>query len=185
MTLKYEKTAEIGDMIKAYDFQPYAGRAPSFIEGKVVNKGYDLSVPYAAYEVVVTRDVFGGEEEQARIGETFYVPFESTMDYDGRVEVIVKPSPMVVTRKIGRNKGRPRLWLEGKILTAAGFGPGDRYNFVEGWIIKNNEEGSRKISGKGDKPIVDILGRALEELFDEIPETVTVTVAGPGLILIR
>ena len=37
--LKYEKTAEIGDVIKAFDFQPMPGRGNCYITGKVLDKG--------------------------------------------------------------------------------------------------------------------------------------------------
>lgn len=72
-------------------------------------------------------------------------------------------------RKIGQNRGRPRLWLEGQILTDAGFNHGDRWDFVnepDKLIIRNNPEGKRKIAGKKDRPIIDIIGRTLEASFD-------------------
>ena len=68
-------------------------------------------------------------------------------------------------RNIGQNRGRPRLWLEGDILTLSGFNHGDRWDFTiepDKLIIKNNPEGKRKIAGKKDRPIIDIVGRTLE-----------------------
>lgn len=69
-----------------------------------------------------------------------------------------------VSRKIGSNRGKPRLWLEGAILIAAGFKPGDRWTLkVNGAAlhIVRDPQGKRKIAGKGDKPIVDITGASL------------------------
>ena len=66
---------------------------------------------------------------------------------------------------IGWNKGRPRLWLEGAVLAEAGFNRGDHYkvridrNLLE---LKIDPEGKRKVSGKADKPIIDMTGKTLE-----------------------
>ena len=88
---------------------------------------------------------------------------------------------MEVSRKIGRNKTRPRIWLEGKILAAAGFRPGNHYDIVteEGvlkMVLRKKINGKRKVSGKGETAIVDILGKAIEEAFGvPVPAKVTVT----------
>lgn len=70
-------------------------------------------------------------------------------------------------RKIGTNRGKRRLWLQGAILEAAGFKPGDRFEvshpkgfaglvFVKLAPNEKPEEGNkaRKVSGKGTLPIV-------------------------------
>ena len=98
--LKFEETAEIGDLIKAFDFQPFPGRLVSYLVGHVIAKGsadnvggtfgprfeHTTSVGriYAAYTVEVIHRVFGGEIVNACHDEVF-VPFESTNDYDQRV----------------------------------------------------------------------------------------------------
>lgn len=72
-------------------------------------------------------------------------------------------------RNIGQNRERPRLWLEGAILVESGFNHGDRWDFTNEenkLIIKNNPDGKRKIAGKKDRPIIDIIGRTLEASFD-------------------
>ena len=72
-------------------------------------------------------------------------------------------------RNIGRNRERPRIWLEGQILTDAGFKHGDRFdttNEANKLIIKRNPDGKRKIAGKKDRPIIDMLGRVIESSFD-------------------
>ena len=69
------------------------------------------------------------------------------------------------TRKRGMNRGKPRLWIEGKHLTEAGFRKGDRIalRFVTQRVavIEKTTNGNRTVSGKGDSPIIDIVGDAL------------------------
>ena len=87
---KFENTAKIGEVIKAFDFKPMEGREDSFLVGKVVDKGMInhpvFNVPvYAGYtvEILVERDGY-------KKGETAYVPFETDfMEYDERVECII------------------------------------------------------------------------------------------------
>ena len=59
------------------------------------------------------------------------------------------------------NKGRARIWLEGKRLSSAGFAVGSRFNIevIEGaLVLRLDASGSRKVSGKGERPIIDISG---------------------------
>lgn len=81
---------------------------------------------------------------------------------------------VIETRKIGRNRGKPRLWLEGAILTAAGFPHAQRWILVEHIqgldIIAVGGEGKdwngnrvRKVSGKADRPVIDISGGSLKQ----------------------
>lgn len=83
-------------------------------------------------------------------------------------------------RRVGMNRGKPRIWIEGKILTEAGFKPGDRYDF-DGTRITRNPEGKRKISGKGDRPIVDISGRAVPEGMTHFEQIIE----GDGVLIIK
>jgi hypothetical protein len=102
---------------------------------------------------------------------------------------------------IGTNhgKGTSRIWLEGKRLVEAGFEVGTRYDRVcrkvarmnkEGLIsphqgeidLSLNPKGKFKVSGKGEKPIIDISGGAVTDTFaDQIskcfPKTPVVEVA--------
>ena len=103
---------------------------------------------------------------------------------------------MQATRKIGNNRGRPRLWLQGAILEAAGFAPGDHYalKVAEGklrlrLLTKDDqpqpaeEPKQRKVSGKSDMPIVDISGDVIERAF---PDGGTVRVkSANGIITAR
>ena len=88
MTLKYENTAQIGDTIKAFDFEPMPGRRDRYVEGVVVEKG-TFGYGYKAYLIECTVDVaFAGDHN--RVGEQVIVPFESDLDYDGRVSLVEK-----------------------------------------------------------------------------------------------
>lgn len=65
---------------------------------------------------------------------------------------------------IGENRAKPRLWIEGHKLAAAGFTKGARYALrAEGDVLELylDPNGDRTVSGKatstGDKPIVDIV----------------------------
>lgn len=93
--LKFEALANVGDVIKAYDFKPMAEEMKAdypdrFLVGRVVDKG-DIVHPeygvvmYRGYtvEILVERDGYTKYE-------TAYVPFEvSMMEYDERVSVVV------------------------------------------------------------------------------------------------
>lgn len=77
-------------------------------------------------------------------------------------------------QKIGTNKDRPRLWIEGVKLAAAGFTRGAAYSiaFEEGrMVLTLNENGERSVSGKTKNareiPILDISLKALEDTFGQ------------------
>lgn len=85
---KFENTANIGETIKAFDFQPMADRPDMFLVGRVIDKGmikhpahgFDM---YMGYTVEI---VAQGEDNNYDIGETAYVPFEVDFcEYDNRV----------------------------------------------------------------------------------------------------
>lgn len=68
------------------------------------------------------------------------------------------------TRKIGRNRGKPRLWIEGKVLLDAGFPNGAHWTLSQhgkGLTIYIDPEGKRRIAGTPDRPIIDIAGASL------------------------
>jgi hypothetical protein len=86
--MKFQETAEIGDLIKAYDFKPMSDRGDSYIVGKVTDKGMAMGL-YMAYTVDVIHRVIGGENADRDVANTSYVPFEvSFMEYDERVSKI-------------------------------------------------------------------------------------------------
>ncbi len=75
-------------------------------------------------------------------------------------------------RRIGINRDKPRLWIEGLKLTAAGFRRGDNYVVdisKRRLTIRKAAVGGRKVSGRSrngvDIPIIDIEARALVQGF--------------------
>lgn len=84
---------------------------------------------------------------------------------------------------IRENRGRPRIWLEGKRLSAAGFERGVRFDVVRlplcegGMALVQNEEGTgkRKVSGKGDRPIIDIVGAEIVNSKLRVGDDVVIT----------
>ena len=87
--LKFAKIAKPGDVIRAYDFKPMAGREDCYVEGKVLE--LTNTNGYLAFEIITTRDVWSGERLQegdrgSRVGTLTYVPVEvSFMEYDARI----------------------------------------------------------------------------------------------------
>lgn len=76
-------------------------------------------------------------------------------------------------KKIGNNRGAPRIWLEGSQTARAGFEPGQRYDVVvDGMtvVLQANKDGSRIVSGKkaGEKtnPVIDLNSIAMLAVFD-------------------
>ena len=84
--LKHEALADIGDTIRSYDFRGM----DEHIQGTVVAKGW-ITHPttgqelYKGYTISIEKDTLG---TGSRVGDTGYVPYESTLDYDGRVELV-------------------------------------------------------------------------------------------------
>ena len=83
--LKYENLAEVGDVIRGYDFR---GSKLAYLEGKVIAKGEirdeNGRYHFDGYTIKVETD----GAEFGREGEEAYIPFETGMDYDGRVELV-------------------------------------------------------------------------------------------------
>lgn len=92
--LKFENTAEVGDVIKAFDFKPMSDREDSFLTGVVTAKGpiyqdFEGRKVYVCegYTVnVLYSETTNEEYDKKRIGTEMFVPFEMDfMEYDGRV----------------------------------------------------------------------------------------------------
>jgi len=95
-----------------------------------------------------------------------------------------------ITRKIGQNRGKPRLWIEGAALENAGFPHGTEWTLVVDGdtllIVKGTVAGirTRKIAGKPGRPVVDIVGKALGPVAG--CDSVTLTIKpGAGLIVVE
>lgn len=76
-------------------------------------------------------------------------------------------------KKVGQNRGAPRVWLEGSQALLAGFHPGQRFDVkVEGQtvVLQANPDGSRVVSskriGERDNPVIDLNSRELLAVFD-------------------
>jgi hypothetical protein len=89
--LKFEGTFKVGDVIRAYDFEPMDGRGDSFIIGRVLEEKAE-GIEYSAYAVEVTMSVRGGkvDDESKRLtantGAVTYVPHEISFDdHDNRI----------------------------------------------------------------------------------------------------
>lgn len=88
--LKFENTAEVGDLIRAYDFEPMPDRPDAYVTGWVETKGPIFVEIEEGREVYVCDgytircqyDTNGSRE-----GIKVHVPFETSMcDFDGRIE---------------------------------------------------------------------------------------------------
>lgn len=93
-----------------------------------------------------------------------------------------------VTRKIGSNRGKPRIWIEGKHLVDAGFQRGDTWTLVEtsqGFMIRADRNGARKVSGKGERPVIDICGASLGVLATGWERAELLYNAGSGMIIVQ
>ena len=98
--LKFENTANVGDMIRAYDFQPMPYRPDSYLIGEVLEKGEIWAKPHHTFPrkvhmcngyTVFVKDSETGSvnHDMERVGRIMYVPFEMSLtDFDNRVEVI-------------------------------------------------------------------------------------------------
>jgi len=87
-TLKFEKAAFVGDIIRAYDFKPMVGRSDCFVEGKVIDITEERG--YKAFKIECTADFFDGKYRKgvrsSRVAKTVFVPLEvSFMEYDARI----------------------------------------------------------------------------------------------------
>jgi hypothetical protein len=80
---------QIGDIIRSYDFKPMIGRGDCYVEG-AVSEVNNTENYFQAYKIVVTKDVFDGEDRSigkgSRVGEFVFVPYRvDFMEYQGRV----------------------------------------------------------------------------------------------------
>ncbi|MDO9099696.1 MAG: DNA cytosine methyltransferase [Caldisericota bacterium] len=76
-------------------------------------------------------------------------------------------------KKVGANRGRPRIYFDGLQAIRAGFSPGERFNVdVDGQriVISKNDDGSRAVSARRrqdeDLPVIDINSAELLAVFD-------------------
>lgn len=102
------------------------------------------------------------------------------------------PMPTTITRKIGSNRGKPRLWIEGPALTAQHWKPGKP--FVALWqqgklsydatLAPLPGLSIRKVAGTAARPIIDTNTDKLTTLLKaSVGDTVTITLT-PDLITV-
>ena len=73
MKLSHANRFAVGTTIRAYEFQPMAGRNDCYHEGKIVD-ACNREHGYDAYLIEVTRHVFDGQPESFRAGLQVIVP---------------------------------------------------------------------------------------------------------------
>lgn len=88
--LKFENTAENGDLIRAYDFEPMTDRPDTYVTGWVEAKGpifVEIEEGRKAYICDGYTIHCQYDTEGRRTGETVYVPFEMGFtDFDARIK---------------------------------------------------------------------------------------------------
>ena len=99
------------------------------------------------------------------------------------------PTPATATtRKLGSNRGKTRLWLEGAILSAQGWTTGDRFDVVmiDG-VLKyaKHSNGKRKVAGKPGRPIIDTNTDKLSTTLNASPGDVVNVIATATAITIQ
>lgn len=98
------------------------------------------------------------------------------------------PSPTQAKRKLGSNRGKTRLWLEGNILSAHGWHTGDRFDviLIDG-VLKyaKNPNGARKVAGKPGRPIIDTNTDKLSTTLNASPGEIVNVIATAQSITVQ
>ena len=101
---------------------------------------------------------------------------------------IPKEDLTTATRKLGSNRGKTRLWLEGNILSAHGWHTGDKFDviLIDG-VLKyvKNTNGKRKVAGKPGRPIIDTNTNAISDTLNASPGEVVNVIATREAITIQ
>ena len=95
----FEHHAEVGDYIRAWDFERFPDRADRWVEGRVIAKGitpilrdeegFPYGGGYCGFTIMVTEDITQpAYSEYSRVGHEVYVPYDNFCDFDYRVEKI-------------------------------------------------------------------------------------------------
>jgi len=86
MPLKFENTAEVGQTIRAYDFEIMPDRPDRYVEGVVIDKTDRNGT--AVYVIKCTVDT-GFPEGCGRVGVEVYVPMQVTfVEHDNRIMLL-------------------------------------------------------------------------------------------------
>ena len=77
----HEDKAEVGEVIRSYDFKPMTDRPNSYVEGIVISKRDFM------YHIAVQNRVFAGKKEPVQVGETVQTPMRLViMEYPDRIQ---------------------------------------------------------------------------------------------------
>ena len=83
----HKDKANVGDVVRSYDFKPIEDRGDCYIEGIVIEKS-DYT-----YKIAVQNRVFDGKTEAPAVGEYVITHFEQHfMEWEGRISRLVDPS---------------------------------------------------------------------------------------------
>jgi len=109
----------------------------------------------------------------------------------GRGKVFANISKEELTqakRKLGSNRGKTRLWLEGNILESQGWHTGDKFDviLIDG-VLKyvKNPNGKRKVAGKPGRPIIDTNTDKISQTLNASPGEVVNVIATSESITIQ
>jgi len=74
------------------------------------------------------------------------------------IQKAAEETPKTAQRRLGLNKGKVRLWIEGKLLSDSNWKRGDAFDVI--WLdgvlrYVKNPNGSRKVAGTEARPIID------------------------------
>jgi len=101
---------------------------------------------------------------------------------------IAKEELTQTTRKLGANRGKTRLWLEGNILANQGWHTGDKFDviLIDG-VLKyaKNPNGKRKVAGKIGRPIIDTNTDKLSTTLNALPGEVVNVIATREAITVQ
>jgi hypothetical protein len=95
-------------------------------------------------------------------------------------------TPKTYTRKIGANRGKPRLWLEGPILSESDWKHGDRFNISflpDSIVLIKADEGARRVAGGAGRPIIDTNNaKILDSLSAAVGDQITVVITSSTIV---
>jgi len=90
-------------------------------------------------------------------------------------------------RKVGKNRDKARIWMEGTPLVNSGWMHGDRYNVQNQesgvLVLVKSADGKRKVSGKAERPVIDI--SSADRYGFSVGDSVSITYNGALITIAR
>lgn len=102
------------------------------------------------------------------------------------------PEPTVITRRIGSNRGKARLWIEGPCISSHFWDQGQTFVTLwgEGTVTyctrthPDFDKPQRKVSGTGSRPIIDTnTDKLLTSLGVIVGDSVSITITGEKITI--